>query len=145
MSLPGFADGTREPRFDSDAEIGYQGELFVEGVVEALKRGYGEVKTDERAASTGNVFIESECRYRDGWGPSGIQTTESTIWTFVIGRTVAVSVPVDILRHVWEVGRAEGLERGGGQNGTHPTRGVVMPIHKLFVYALAEAKRRIAT
>ena len=61
-----------EPGFDIDAEVGHQGALFTLKVIEALKDGSSEVKTDAMAVRTGNLYIECQCLKRGRWAPSGI-------------------------------------------------------------------------
>lgn len=141
--VPGFSNGGREPRFDHDAEIGFQGELFYENVVEAIRDGTAEVKTDERAAVTGRVFIEYCCRLHDGWMSSGIGSTESALWVHIIGQRIALVVPVDLLRPVCRVARDEGRVAPGGTAGGNPTKGVVIPLHLLVARLLDEARRRL--
>lgn len=120
-----------EPRWDLDAEIGRQGAFWVADVAEALKRGSVEVKTDEIAHRTGNVYVEFECLRRGQYRPSGIATTEAELWVFVLHRyALALVVATDFLRpvarEVWRDGHVRECTRG-----SHPTRGVVVPISRL--------------
>src|SRR5215475_8359534 len=74
-----MADGY-QPDFDIDAAAGRQGELLVADVIRALRDGSAEVKTDEMALVTGNVYIECECLRRGKWRPSGVMATGAEIW-----------------------------------------------------------------
>jgi hypothetical protein len=120
-----------EPRFDIDAEIGRQGELFVLDIIEGLKNKSIEVKTDVRSQDTGNLYIEYECLRRGEWRPSGIATTESQLMAFVIGGSLLV-VPTQIIKRV---ARSE-LHKGhvkAQTRGSHPTKGVIVPLCLLML------------
>jgi hypothetical protein len=69
-----------EPRFDIDLEVGRQGELFVARIVDSIAASRHEVKTDEKALLTGNIFLEVQCLYRGRWERSGIARTEAEVW-----------------------------------------------------------------
>lgn len=135
MSTDRFAEGYH-PDFDRDLAFGKQGEMFVARIQDALADQTAEVKTDAVALDTGNVYIEYACLRRGTtWEPSGIRTTQSTVWVFVIG-VVAVAAPTDALRHIvqtyWDrTGWHRSLERG-----SHPTKGLCVPI-PLFLRAAA--------
>lgn len=125
------------PEFDRDAEVGRQGELWVDSVADALAAGTAEVKTDERALLTGRVYVEFECRTASGWQPSGIARTKADVWVFVLGRQVLVAAPTSLVlrvaRRAWRAGnRAECVR------GSHPTKGVVIPLTVLLTWALDE-------
>lgn len=130
MTSERMAEGY-EPRFDIDAEVGHQGEMFVVDIISALQHGSCEVKTDERASLTGNLYVEYECKTRTGWQPSGIATTSAEVWAFVVG-PLALCIPVavlkDIARHYHRQGnRAECIR------GSHPTKGVLVPWRHLLL------------
>lgn len=143
--IPGFEEGGREPRFDRDAAIGYQGELYLDNLIQSLKDGTVEVKTDERASVTGNCYFEYCCRLSDGWQPSGIASTESALWLHVIARRIGLVLPVDLLRPVCRVARGEGRKIRGGTDGGNPTMGVVLPLHLLLGRLITEARQRNGT
>jgi hypothetical protein len=115
-----------EPRFDIDLEVGKQGEVFVAKIIDSIASGRHEVKTDEKALVTGNVYLEAKCRYRNEWRPSGISVTEADIWCHVIGEAVIIA-PVyrvkEIVRHYWDTSFRKHMPRG-----SHPTIGIVLPI-----------------
>lgn len=122
---------TREPRWDRDWEIGRQGEVFCEDVLKALLAGAPyEVKTDLRAADTGRIYVEYECRRNGSWQPSGIRTTNSEYWQFVLGGRAPLIIPTFVLlalsRRAWIEGH-----RVECRDGSHPTRGVCIPLDKL--------------
>lgn len=127
-----------EPRFDIDWIIGERGERLVQHLIEAHERGsvYVEVKTDEVAVYTGNVYIETECLGRDGWQPSGIATTKAEVWAHVVGALVFF-LPVSVIREMvaGKRGREQSCDRGD-----HPTRGRVFTIAEFA--ALANRRQR---
>jgi hypothetical protein len=121
------ADGY-EPRFDLDLAWGEQGQLFVEDIATAISRGLVEVKRDGRWHQTGNLYAEYKCRKVTGeWARSGIAATDATVCAFVLGDTeVALFVPTELLR-----------------DGSHPTRGVKVPIREFFHWlALRQTQMR---
>lgn len=117
-----------EPRWDIDAAVGFAGEEYVKDIRDAFTRGSVEVKTDERAIETKRVYVEHSCCYDGVWKPSGIQTTQATVWAYVIGGVV-LAAPTAVVRVVaeehWRSMPAHQLEC---MRGSHPTKGVVIPI-----------------
>lgn len=127
-----------EPRWDADYEIGRQGELWVQSIVDSLKSDAREVKTDERFADTGNIYVEYECKRRGHYQPSGLSTTEAPVWAFVLQRegvllVVATELLKQVARELLRQGRTAECSRG-----SHPTRGVLVPVARL----LAELRRK---
>lgn len=118
----------REPRWDIDYQRGRQGELFVEDTIRKLRDGATvEVKTDDRALETGHVYIEYECRGR----PSGLRTTESQVWAFVLGEGVCLFLPTNTLMALARRAYRNPDYRVECARGSHPTRGVVVPLGEL--------------
>lgn len=76
---------TYEPDFDLDFTRGQVGENLVGTFLQALEGGTIEVKTDYRAAETGNVYVET-WQYRKPGAvdkkQSGINTTKADYWVF---------------------------------------------------------------
>lgn len=121
-----------EPRFDIDLAYGQQGELLVASIVDSLRDGTGaiEVKSDRQWARTGNVYVELECKRRGSYVASGLQTTTATLWAFVVGYPeVVLIVPTAMLHE--EVWRPE-TRRAEETDGSHPTRGVLVPTQRLL-------------
>lgn len=118
-----------EPRFDIDQAVGSQGELFVANIIDSLASGSNriEVKTDERVAQTGNVFIEFECRYGGVYRPSGIQISKAELLMFVLPAGVAIVAPTSTVKAVayshFRLGHIASCTKG-----SHPTKGVVIPV-----------------
>jgi hypothetical protein len=118
-----------EPRWDRDSAVGRQGELFVANVIDVLVNGRVEIKTDERARETGNVYVETSCHYPGrGWQPSGIEVTEAEEWVFVIGHRMIVIPTLELRRVAERFGVFAECRRGD-----HPTRGVVVPVIALVL------------
>lgn len=126
-----------EPRFDLDAKRGHQGELLVARVAEGIVDGSVEVKTDDQAQRTGNVYVEWSCLRRGRWEPSSIATTEAEWWAWALADlTVLVAMPtltvLDLARDAWRVqARRKTMLRG-----SHPTQGVLLPVDELLRRAL---------
>lgn len=116
-----------QPDFDIDLAHGQQAEMFVSDIIAALRDQTAEVKRDDRAAQTGNVYIEYECLRGGEWQPSGISTTKALVWVFVLGG-LALAAPTatvaEVARRHYPTSRRE-LTRG-----SHPTRGVVIPLDR---------------
>lgn len=77
-----------------------------------------EVKRDRKAAQTGNLFIEYECRGKD----SGIMTSEADVWTFVIGDDSLLSIFTPELKALCKGARSV----SGGDN--HTTKGYLVKV-----------------
>lgn len=126
-----------EPRFDLDLDYGKQGELFVTDIAGAISGGMVEVKRDGRWAYTGNVYVEYQCRRASGqYEPSGIATSDATVWAFVLGDTEAtVFVPAGLLKEFCrEKFRAPNKHYYLREetHGSHPTKGVLVPLKELM-------------
>ena len=126
-----------EPDFDIDMKVGAQAELFVANMMESLGvRGSVEVKYDAQYLNTGNVYLEYQCLRKGNWKPSGIAITKADFWAFVLGMDtfcffVATKTLKEAGRERWKYPKARvGLDRG-----SHPTRGVILPVDWLTNYA----------
>lgn len=127
-----------EPRWDIDLDRGEAAQSFAFGVLEHIQNGDGrtvEVKRDDRSQETGNVYIEYECERADGWNPSGIAATEAKLWVFVLEQDqLLVAITVERLKDVCRTALKDGRARKGGcMRGSHPTRGVILPITDLLL------------
>lgn len=130
--------------WDITFPIGRAGEVFVAEVLAAERPGI-EVKTDTEAAHTGNVYIEYECLKAEGWAPSGIADPAlpgEGLWAFVLGSGVEGVVVVAtveavraLARHYWT---HDPRTRAECVRGTHPTRGVAVPLDR-FLLGLVHA------
>lgn len=125
------------PEFDIDIERGKQSELFVLGILEAIKEGgrYVEVKRDDRSQDTGNVYVEYECRSQVSgeYKPSGIATTQSHITAIVLEQgNLLVCISTERLK---QLARAA-IKRGRvaeEKDGRNPTRGALVRITDLLL------------
>lgn len=125
-----MADGY-QPDWDIDSEVGRQGELFVADLIDTLRAGSLEVKSDAKAQQTGNVYLELECWRRGEWTPSSLTTSTADLWAqYLPGCEVLIVAPTHRVRQAAEKGKPAGCERG-----SHPTKGVVLPVQN-FVYWL---------
>lgn len=134
----------RSPQWDLDLRYGKAGEKLVAAFIEGFTNGTIEVKSDRLAAETGNVYIEAECRVATGWQPSGIVTTKAEYWAIVLGEAVVIGVPTSIIRRCYEKALQPGMEwaRREEKDGSHPTRGVVLPLNLLLTWIRMELLRR---
>lgn len=118
-----------EPNFDIDLTAGKRGEELVGGFLGQLRSGSAlvEVKTDDRAVNTGNVYIETSCCYQGQWKPSGIyQEPGSDVWAVVVGNMI-VAAPTVLVRRIVATGAGRLSEC---QRGDHPTSGVLFELGK---------------
>lgn len=131
------------PDFDLDLRHGKAIERTVAAFIDGFTNGTVEVKSDRLAVETGNVYIEDECKRRDGWQSSGIVTTKADYWALVIGECVVLGIPTVVLRHCYEKALDPHLRmRRKETDGTHPTRGVAIPLNVLFTWIRIELHKR---
>lgn len=94
----------KDSNWDLDLRAGKEGESLV---ADLLSLDTVEVKTDKRWHETGNVYVETECYYResDSWEPSGVRVSKATHWAFVLEDSVLI-VPLHRLKEaIWESNR----------------------------------------
>ena len=123
--------------FDLNSKRGSQGELFIADLRKALAENSAtiEVKTDAWFVKSKRLYVEHECRGRDGtWRPSGIETTKARLWAFVMGaHPGALIVETEWLRRACrlslEISPKNWTECIYGQN---PTKGVYVYIEHLI-------------
>lgn len=138
-----------EPRWDLDLPLGQQAEQWVADILAGVHTATvtAEVKYDTRAAGTGNVYVEYECLRADGWHPSGIAKTESDLWVAVIAKGQMALVCnrewiADLARTYYS--KDFGAWRRDMSKGSHPTRGVLIPVADLLAAATPEDRRSAA-
>lgn len=139
ISKASTSDSKPEPRWDIDYEVGRQAEIWVSDLRKELQSGTVEVKRDRRTVETGNIYIEYECFRRGKWHPSGIATTAANLWLFVlIESELAVVITTERLkqmaRQAYRLGR-----RVEETDGSHPTKGVLLPVATVIAAMLREA------
>ena len=127
-----------EPRFDIDLERGRTGELFVLDICHMLAKRSAtiEVKTDDRYADTGRLYVEHECRGRDGvWRPSGLVTTKAKLWAFVVNKQTGVLIyDTEWLRRAVSFAQHLG-NKAEHPKGETPTKGICVGPNHFFLTA----------
>ena len=120
-----------ERRWDITAREGYQGELFAQWAIEAIRSGASvEVKTDLESWQTGKVYIEFECRVSGQWVASGIDEAH------IVAGPMVLFAPVEYVRQVaLKYGKPRECKRS-----SHPTRGRTVPIPQFTAALVHEAK-----
>ena len=131
MAVDRLAPGY-EPDWDIDYAVGHQAELFVADLIASLEGGRVEVKRDAKAAATGNIYVEFKCRRGGHFVPSGIATTTADAFAYVLGEGVVVFATTAVLRSACRRAYREGRIKDGGQRGSHPTVGVLVPVNELL-------------
>lgn len=114
------------PNWDIDLAYGKAGEGLVAEIL--ADQGHKvEVKNDRQWVNTGNIYVEAECRGK----PSGIQTTEATWWVFVVSDACILILSTEALRSAVynELGRP-----AQEKDGSHPTRGRLIPTRNLLAW-----------
>lgn len=131
-----------EPDFDIDYKAGVQGELFVQDIIESLRSERVEVKTDEKARETGNAYIEFACLRLGKYRASGIAITKAEWWVHVLEpQSLAVVIGVERLKILARKARADGRV-AECVRGSHPTKGVLIPLKDLLRDALRTCERK---
>ena len=118
-------------KFDIDLDFGKVGEREVENLLEG--NGKIEVKTERDIwKKTGNIAIELRCKGK----PSGVSTTESTVWIHLLAYKGAIEggflLKVDELKDKIKKLHNEGnlnLVMGGDDNASQMA---LLPIKELF-------------
>ena len=96
--------------FRYDLKVGQVAEQALAKIFEGKKV---EVKRDRKAKLTGNVFVEYESRGK----PSGLATSESDYWCFVVEETF-ILLAAERLKEIVEPLKGTDKERRGGDNNT---------------------------
>lgn len=130
----------RKPKWDIDKARGEKAEALVMRMRSAIASGTLEVKCDDRAGDTGNVYVERQCLTAEGWKPSGIDDPGSRAagWVWVLlDMRVIFWMPKWLMRNLAdEYGKPSACPYG-----THPTRGVLVPLDCLMSGARAALNR----
>ena len=131
MSIVNRSEGYN-PDFDLDIERGWVAEEELRAVLGELFTGGDrvEVKRDDRALETGNVYLEKSHKPRgsDIYKPSGLKDTKAEYFGFKIGNVLLVA-PTQAWRYV---GNKYG-EPKACVVGDNPTKGAVVPLIDLIV------------
>lgn len=123
----------RAPDWDIDRQIGSQAELWVSDLMASLKDvGRVEVKSDDYALKLERVYVEYECKGKNGWYPSGIAESEADLYVFKFGDLPGALV----IEKNWLKRAAKHAYRNGAlkecNRGSHPTKGVVVTLRDLW-------------
>lgn len=121
-----------EPNWDIDSKRGHQAELWIKSIRSAISDGSIEVKRDERAFSTGNIYVEYQCLRKGKYRPSGLATSKATTWVFVLNNeNLAIIISKEYLKKLGRKAYKLGKLREC-RGGSHPTKGVVIPLKWLI-------------
>lgn len=137
------------PEWDIDLAYGEDGERVVREFLAGML-GYSarpghltvEVKSDARYLDTQKLYIEYECLKQGAWEPSGIAVTKADYWAFVVGETVILALPTPVVRACYEKALAYPWYIKSERDGTHPTKGVAIPLGHLLTWAYMELVHR---
>jgi len=128
-----------------DLAFGEDTELALVALFNGIQNGSIrlEVKTDDLAVHTGNLYLEYEHKPRGAIDhmPSGIATTRADWWAFQVGPVTILS-PTSTWRDLGREAFRRGLRRECAR-GDNPTRGVVLPIADMLdmLPSVKEAER----
>jgi hypothetical protein len=90
-----------------------------------------EVKYDEQAHETGNLFIEVYSRGKQ----SGLSITTADWWFFVTDHPAIIAVPTSrlkiISRRYWELSGKKFKLGGDIENGVKTSKGILVPLRAL--------------
>lgn len=114
-----MSDGVARRGFDVDLRDGQVSEA---ACAQVLLRARVEVKRDEAARRTGNVFIE----YAQHGRPSGLATTEAEWWCFDLCDDTFILVRTSRLRMLARAAFRAGKRKRGGDFNAYD--GVVLPL-----------------
>lgn len=128
-----------QPKWDIDYESGRQAEIWVSDLRESLLSDSIEVKHDRKSADTGNIYLEYECLKRGKWCKSGIAVSTARLWVFVLVKDeFAIVITTERLKALARNSYKNVKRRKEERDGSHPTKGVVIPISELVVSILRE-------
>lgn len=116
---------TYRPEFDIDLLFGQEREVtFAEALM--IRGGHRlELKSDQAARATGNVFVE----FRQRTGPSGISTSTADWWTIELDDNVFVTMKRERLH---ALSRQAYRLKGSVTGGDNENVGVLVPVDWLL-------------
>ena len=109
--------------FRYDLKLGQIGEKYL---AEILTNKKIEVKTDFKAMKTGNVFIE----YRSRGKPSGISTSESDFYAFILSNELIILIEKEKLKSLCRVYLNSNRDVKGGDSNT--SKGILLPVKEII-------------
>lgn len=122
----------REPRWDVDFAYGRRAEPAIQRLLTWIATGNGKAEIKRKRYLDDSFYVETHCNYgrRGEYVPSGISTTRSVVWAYLIAETGCVVVfPVVHLRamltHPSTTDKAE-------DDGENPTRGRLINLRAMM-------------
>ena len=120
-----MSDGIARSGFDADLVFG---EARESAFVEAVRKARVKMKSDQKARSTGNVFIEIRqgSPIKGEGRPSGISVTEAEWWCIEYEDDCWLTVRTSLLKAL--VGRAKALRGTKMAGDRNRFEGVLVPV-----------------
>ena len=119
--------------FDLDFRNGKQGEDLVANVlgIETV-----EVKRDLMWFKTGNLYVETMCwsKTKSAWVPSGLRTTKSQWWFWVLGDTVIAVKTEQLKQLINEQWENQTIKEGNNCRPPNPSIGYLIKIKDLLEF-----------
>jgi len=109
--------------FKYDLEVGNVKEKELANILENKKI---EIKYDLKSNITGNVFIEYESRGK----PSGLSTTQSDYYAFILGNGIIIIIDTDRLKNISRGMIGTSRDILGGDSNT--SKGILLKINELI-------------
>jgi len=109
--------------FKYDLQLGQLGEKYLNDILANKKI---EVKTDLQFKDTGNIYIEYESRNK----PSGIATTQSDWYAFVLSKEKIILIETHKLKDICRKYIGTKFDKRGGDNNT--SKGICVPIKEIL-------------
>lgn len=109
--------------FRYDLEVGQIKENELTSIIQGKKI---EVKTDLQAYETGNVYVEYESRGK----PSGIATSQSDYYCFVISKDTFIFISSEELKKRCRRFLKTERDKKGGDSNT--SKGILLPVTHLL-------------
>jgi hypothetical protein len=127
----------KDSNWDIDLRAGEAGESKI---ADLLSLDTVEVKTDRRWKDTGNLYIETECYYKNSqaWEPSGLQVSKATHWAFVLEDSVLIVPLYRLMEAVYELGRSITCNIP-----PNPSRGYLITPGQLLEHARQSREREV--
>jgi len=108
--------------FKYDLKLGQVGEKYLADILQNKKI---EVKTDFKSLKTGNVFVEYESRGK----PSGISTTQSEWYAFIVSNDIIKLITVSELKKKCRTHIGTSRDVLGGDNNT--SKGILLKVSEI--------------
>ena len=102
------------------------GQIKEKELADLLENSSIEVKTDLKAAKTGNVFVEYKSREQS----SGIATTKADYYCFVISNNSFIFITTEALKVKCRMYFNTDRDIKGGDNNT--SQGILLPLKELY-------------